>query len=78
MIKKTYTAIALLVLTLSAIAPPALADDVIIGIVVSIADGDTIAVLEGQTQHRIRLCGIDVYTNFNFHFKNLHFLRGGE
>ena len=59
MLKKTYTAIALLVLTLYAIAPPTLADDVIVGKVVSVADGDTITVLVNQTQHRIRLYGID-------------------
>ena len=59
MLNKTYTAIALLVLTLSVIAPPSLADDVIIGKVVNVADGDTITVLEDRTQHRIRLYGID-------------------
>jgi micrococcal nuclease len=34
-------------------------DDAIIGKVVSVADGDTITVLENNTQHRIRLYGID-------------------
>lgn len=34
-------------------------DDVIIGKVVKVADGDTITVLEDRTQHRIRLYGID-------------------
>jgi micrococcal nuclease len=34
-------------------------DDVILGKVVKVADGDTITVLEDQTQHRIRLYGID-------------------
>ena len=34
-------------------------DDVIIGKVVSVADGDTIIVLKDKTQHRIRLFGID-------------------
>ena len=31
----------------------------IIGKVVSVADGDTITVLESKTQHKIRLFGID-------------------
>ena len=35
------------------------ADDVITGKVVSIADGDTITVLENRTQYKIRLYGID-------------------
>jgi micrococcal nuclease len=34
-------------------------DDVIIGKVVKVADGDTITVLEDRAQHRIRLYGID-------------------
>ncbi len=34
-------------------------DDMIIGKVVSVADGDTITVLENKNQHRIRLYGID-------------------
>ena len=34
-------------------------DDVIIGKVISVADGDTITVLENKTQYRIRLFGID-------------------
>lgn len=35
------------------------ADDVIIGKVVGVADGDTITVLENRTQYKIRLYGID-------------------
>lgn len=34
-------------------------DDVIVGIVVSVADGDTITVIGNKTQYRIRLFGID-------------------
>jgi hypothetical protein len=46
----------LLVLSLTAIVH---ADDVIIGKVVGVADGDTITVLENRTQYKIRLYGID-------------------
>jgi micrococcal nuclease len=56
MLKKTCVAIVLLVLTLAAHAHP---DDIIVGKVVSVADGDTITILENRTQHRIRLFGID-------------------
>ncbi|MCB2141137.1 thermonuclease family protein [bacterium] len=35
------------------------ADDVIVGKVVGVADGDTITVLENRTQYKIRLYGID-------------------
>nr|WP_319406290.1 thermonuclease family protein [uncultured Desulfosarcina sp.] len=35
------------------------ADDIIIGKVVGVADGDTITVLENRTQYKIRLYGID-------------------
>ena len=40
---------------------PLLADDptTITGKVLSVADGDTLTVLEGKTQHKIRLFGID-------------------
>ena len=66
MLKKTYAAIVLLFLTHCTMAPPALADDVIIGKVVSVADGDTITVLVNQTQHRIRLYGIDAPVIYYF------------
>ena len=35
------------------------ADDVIVGKVIGVADGDTITVLENRTQYKIRLYGID-------------------
>ncbi len=41
------------------VAAPVLAAEPISGRVVSIADGDTLTVLEGKTQHKIRLHGID-------------------
>lgn len=48
--------IALLLLALLAL--PALAD--VTGVVVGVADGDTVTVLaEDKTQHKIRLAGID-------------------
>jgi micrococcal nuclease len=58
MLNRTRSPIALLVLIL-ALVVQARADDVIIGKVVRVADGDTITVLENKTQHRIRLFGID-------------------
>jgi len=56
MLKPTRLLIALFFL---AIAPYSHADDVIIGKVVGVADGDTITVLENLTQYKIRLFGID-------------------
>jgi len=47
------------ILILATVYAKALADDVIVGKVVRVADGDTITVLENRTQHRIRLYGID-------------------
>jgi micrococcal nuclease len=58
MLNRTRSPIALLVLVL-ALVVQAHAEDVIIGKVVRVADGDTITVLENRTQHRIRLFGID-------------------
>ena len=58
MLYRTRSPVALLVLVL-ALVVHAHADDVIIGKVVRVADGDTITVVENRTQHRIRLFGID-------------------
>ena len=49
----------LIILIILTLAVSAHANDVIIGKVVGVADGDTITVLENRTQHRIRLYGID-------------------
>jgi len=57
MLNRTRSPIALLVLVF-ALFVQAHADDVIIGKVVRVADGDTITVLENRAQHRIRLFGI--------------------
>ena len=48
----------LLALLAGCFAPPP-ADNVLVGKVVSVADGDTLTVLVGKTQHRIRLHGVD-------------------
>ncbi len=48
--------IVLIILFLSAIVH---ADDIIIGKVFGVADGDTITVLENNTQYKIRFYGID-------------------
>jgi micrococcal nuclease len=58
MLNRTRSPVALLVLVL-ALVVQARAEDVIIGKVVRVADGDTITVFENRTQHRIRLFGID-------------------
>lgn len=58
MLNRTRSPVALLVLVL-ALVVQARAEDVIIGKVVRVADGDTVAVFENRTQHRIRLFGID-------------------
>lgn len=44
---------------LTVLPPLAGAMDPVVGKVVKIADGDTITVLEGRTQHKVRLYGID-------------------
>jgi len=49
----------LIILIILTLAVSSHANDVIIGKVVGVADGDTITVLENRTQHRIRLYGID-------------------
>ncbi|WP_319408776.1 thermonuclease family protein [uncultured Desulfosarcina sp.] len=56
MLKATRLFIALFILSLTAIG---YADDVIVGKVVGVADGDTITVLQDRTQYKIRLYGID-------------------
>ena len=54
--KIIYLIIVLLTFSLTAIVH---ADDLIVGKVVGVSDGDTITVLENRTQNRIRLYGID-------------------
>jgi endonuclease YncB( thermonuclease family) len=49
----------LVILIILALAVSSHANDVIIGKVVGVSDGDTITVLEDRTQHKIRLYGID-------------------
>jgi endonuclease YncB( thermonuclease family) len=56
MLKPTRLLITLFFLTIVAYSH---ADDVIIGKVVAVADGDTITVLENLKQYKIRLFGID-------------------
>ncbi len=55
---RTHFPIALILLIAGCSAPPP-ADNVLVGKVVSVADGDTLTILVDKTQHRIRLHGID-------------------
>ena len=49
----------LLIVLLAGCSAPSPADNVLVGKIVSIADGDTLAILVGKTQHRVRLHGAD-------------------
>lgn len=42
---------------LTANSPPA--ENILVGKVISVADGDTVTILVGKTQHRVRLHGVD-------------------
>src|SRR5690554_2688684 len=50
---------ALLLLASALLAGCASKDGILRGKVIALADGDTITVLDGKTQHKIRLTGID-------------------
>src|SRR5258706_2885735 len=55
-----YSKLACLAAALNTLAPAVARSEQIEGIVVSVADGDTITLLdEGKLQHKIRLAGID-------------------
>ena len=54
-----YPSRLLVILIILALAVSSHANDVFVGKVVGVADGDTITVLENRTQHKIRLYGID-------------------
>ena len=57
--RKQQNIILAAIISLTLLADPALAQS-LVGKVVSVADGDTITILDGdRTQHKIRLSGID-------------------